>query len=100
VEKWRSLHRSISSRSARFEAAPFLCFTVLLGLPHGKGKMTFADKSSFEGFWENGQYQYGTFVTSHGDEYLGSFCDNAFAGNGKMKYKSGEEYLGMACTSL
>ena len=62
-----------------------------LGMPDGKGKMTFVEGGSYDGNWSNGNMQgIGIYVQDNGLIYNGNFENNNFTGNGTLTQKSSD----------
>lgn len=61
--------------------------------PNGYGKMTFADGSSYEGYWENGVRKNGEgiMVYKDGSKYRGEWVDNKRSGFGWYTMPGGQE---------
>jgi len=79
-----------------------------VGTPHGTGKLTRSDGSSYEGAWVNGKrHGTGTSIDRSGFKYVGAFVDGkenglgrVFAPNGALEYEgqwSGGQRVGMPC---
>ena len=73
--------------------------------PHGNGKETWSDGSSFEGKFVNGMKQSGTFTwkadsqhkefaTIIDESYNGEFKQNLFHGTGRYNWRDGRSYEG------
>jgi len=62
-----------------------------LGMPEGKGKMTFVEGGSYDGNWSNGNMQgIGIYVQDNGLIFNGNFENNNFTGNGTLTQKSSD----------
>ena len=62
-----------------------------LGMPEGKGKMTFVAGGSYDGNWSNGNMQgIGIYVQDNGLIFNGNFENNNFTG--KMFYAKSSDY--------
>ncbi|XP_065051875.1 alsin-like [Rhopilema esculentum] len=72
----------------------------LHGMPHGRGKMVWPDNLTYEGEFENGNFQgYGVMVfpvtpSESKQRYEGDWMEGKMQGYGQMKYHDGSEYVG------
>ena len=67
----------------------------MAGKQHGRGKMTFADGSSYEGEWAEGKkHGKGTYTYAIGDVYEGEYAEGKKHGKGTYTYASGEVEVG------
>eukprot|EP00796_Vickermania_ingenoplastis_P012996 gene12996-8842_t len=65
------------------------------GKPHGRGTMTYADGSQYEGRFNNGEPTGdGIMLYSDGSEYRGGFTKGKAHGEGSMTYSDGACYNG------
>merc|ERR1712167_461969 len=66
------------------------------GLPHGKGRCTYLDRSFYDGMWECGRREgsNGHMEYPNGDEYEGGWSNDMRNGEGTQRYANGETYIG------
>jgi hypothetical protein len=62
---------------------------------HGRGRITYSDKSTYVGQWWNGKFHgRGKRVLADQSTYVGEWKDGAPHGRGTMKYTDGSTYVG------
>lgn len=64
-------------------------------VPHGQGTMQYADGTSYEGSWSNGErHGKGRYVDLSGAVYEGEFLGDQQTGKGKQTFSDGTVYIG------
>lgn len=60
------------------------------GKPHGTGILYYNNGDRYEGFFENGDLQHGTFIFANGDKYEGAFKNGKADGYGVLTKINGQ----------
>ncbi|KAK1262306.1 Protein ACCUMULATION AND REPLICATION OF CHLOROPLASTS 3 [Acorus gramineus] len=64
------------------------------GLPEGKGRLIFSDRSFYDGMWHNGKRSgLGAFYYSNGDVFQGSWRDDLMHGKGWFYFRNGDRWF-------
>ncbi|QDZ25416.1 hypothetical protein HOP50_17g79570 [Chloropicon primus] len=64
-------------------------------LPHGSGRCTFKNGSTYEGLWRDGyMHGQGTYVWVDGVQFKGDFHMNQIQGTGTFAWPNGDVYVG------
>ncbi len=81
------------------------------GKQNGQGIMYYKSGSEKSGYWKDGSYVgtapsktgcisgdcdngYGTYISSKGDKYIGTFQNTKYHGSGTLSYSNGSKYIG------
>ncbi|XP_065194334.1 myosin-M heavy chain-like isoform X2 [Sycon ciliatum] len=87
----------IVHRTAKFSYASGELFDGcwLDAMRHGKGEMTWRDRTTYVGEWvENERIGEGTLTYNTADVYSGTWSNNVQCGKGELKLCSGDQYSG------